>query len=195
MSADPKEKLMTLSEVSARADVSMPTLQKYLRQHADEIPWVGEGRRRRYPPETIAVVVALKKAGLEARGRSGRSTKKAPKPSEESGLLSLKKIQGITGISYPTLLRYSRLYSERLPSVGAGRARRYLPQAVPVFLELRANSRKGASSSVESGKWAVRLRQLDGRLARLEKNQAVLQSELKELVRVLKRPMKVTLSR
>ena len=196
-SADPKKKLMTLSEVSLRADVSMPTLQKYLREHADDIPWVGEGRRRRYPDEAIEVVVELKKAGLEARGRSkSRSATMSSQVSGESHLLSLKKIQEMTGISYPTLLRYVRLYSDRLPSVGTGRARRYLPQAVPVFRELRSNSRKGGgSSSAETGRWGVRPPPVDGRLARLEKNQAVLQSELKELVRVLKRPMKVTLSR
>lgn len=195
----PKKKLITLSEVSKRADVSMPTLQKYLKQHADQIPWEGEGRRRRYPTETIDIVRSLKKAGLEARGRSRNGKSKTRPPKSSDGLLSLKKIQEMTGISYPTLLRYVRLHSDRLPSVGSGRTRRYLPKAVPVFQELRANSRRGSApakaktSAAPAGN--ARLRQLDGRLARLEKNQAALQQEIRELVRVLKRPVKITVNR
>jgi len=39
--------LLTLSEVSRRTGISMPTLQKYKKQNADEIPSVGEGRKQR----------------------------------------------------------------------------------------------------------------------------------------------------
>ncbi|MEM1246229.1 MAG: hypothetical protein AAGA81_20230 [Acidobacteriota bacterium] len=179
--------------------MSMPTLQKYLKQHANKIPWDGEGRKRRYPLEVIDIVKELKSSGLKARGRgTGRRAKKAT-PKKSEGLLSLKRIQELTGISYPTLLRYVRLYSDQLPSVGSGRTRRYRPEAVPIFRELRSKSRGGSKASakttVDSGMSSAQLRQIDGRLARLEKSQALLQQEIRELVRVLKKPVKITVGR
>jgi hypothetical protein len=48
-----------------------------------------------------------------------------------------------TGISYPTLVRYVRLHSDRLPSEGTGRSRRFHPEAVGVFRQLREESGRG----------------------------------------------------
>lgn len=176
----------------------MPTLQKYLKQHADQIPWEGEGRKRRYPLEVVEIVKDLKKSGLEARGRGGKKRRKKTSRKSEEGLLSLKRIQEMTGISYPTLLRYVKLHSDQLPSVGSGRTRRYRPEAVEVFRELRSKSRGGAKAAKPAGAGAVspaQLRQLDGRLARLEKSQTTLQQEIRDLVRLLKRPVKITVDR
>jgi predicted DNA-binding transcriptional regulator AlpA len=77
-----------------------------------------------------------KNAAPAASGRGGR----APKP---SGLLTLTQISKTTGISYPTLVRYVRLYSDRLPHEGKGRARRFYQQAVDVFRQLRSESGRG----------------------------------------------------
>src|SRR5579863_2327743 len=59
------------------------------------------------------------------------------------GLLTLTQISKTTGISYPTLVRYVRLYSKRLPHAGKGRARRFYPEAVEVFRTLRQASGRG----------------------------------------------------
>ncbi|MFY9822633.1 MAG: helix-turn-helix domain-containing protein, partial [Thermoanaerobaculia bacterium] len=59
------------------------------------------------------------------------------------GLLTLTQISETTGISYPTLVRYVRLYSDRLPHEGKGRARRFYQQAVDVFRQLRSESGRG----------------------------------------------------
>jgi hypothetical protein len=55
----------------------------------------------------------------------------------------LTAISKTTGISYPTLVRYVRLYSDRLPHAGKGRARRFFPEAVDVFRSLRQESGRG----------------------------------------------------
>jgi len=55
----------------------------------------------------------------------------------------LTQISKTTKISYPTLVRYVRLYSNRLPHEGKGRARRFYPEAVDVFRSLRQQSGRG----------------------------------------------------
>ncbi|HYL05085.1 MAG TPA: hypothetical protein VE075_03545 [Thermoanaerobaculia bacterium] len=55
----------------------------------------------------------------------------------------MTEISKTTGISYPTLVRYVRLYSNRLPHEGKGRARRFHREAVDVFRSLRQQSGRG----------------------------------------------------
>ncbi len=74
-------------------------------------------------------------AGAAARRAAGRS--------KTEGLLTLTHISKTTGISYPTLVRYVRLHSNRLPHEGKGRARRFYPAAVDVFRSLRQASGRG----------------------------------------------------
>jgi len=74
-------------------------------------------------------------AGAAARRAAGRA--------KTEGLLTLTQISKTTGISYPTLVRYVRLYSNRLPHAGKGRARRFYPEAVDVFRSLRQESGRG----------------------------------------------------
>ncbi|HYN21723.1 MAG TPA: hypothetical protein VE078_12235 [Thermoanaerobaculia bacterium] len=57
--------------------------------------------------------------------------------------MTLTEISNQTNISYPTLVRYVKLYGNRLPSEGKGRTRRYYPAAVEVFRELRSQSGRG----------------------------------------------------
>ena len=57
--------------------------------------------------------------------------------------MTLTQISENTGISYPTLVRYVRIHADRLPSEGKGRARRFYPQAVDVFRQLRSESGRG----------------------------------------------------
>ncbi len=83
-----------------------------------------------------------------------------------------------------------RLYGSRIPSRGSGRKRRFPVEAVPVFQQLRKESRRGrrkgsvAKKAAAGGRraTAARLRSLDRRMARLEK-------QIQALVRALKRPL------
>ena len=76
--------LMTLSEVSRRTKISMPTLLRYKKEYQDRIPSEGEGRTQRYPNEALKVFRAIKKENLKKRGRPPKSAapttaSKAPK--------------------------------------------------------------------------------------------------------------------
>lgn len=265
--APAEEKLFTLSEISQRTGISMPTLQRYKKTYQDRLPSVGAGRKQRYPERALPVFAELRsenagrrgrprknaaatgsagsrkpgaapkrrpgrpagaRAAGAARGKRGRpaaaraaksargaaktarrgrppgrprkiqpaaaparrgrppgrppgrprkaaagrralpvrrgrvgrppgsgrraagagrlggaAARRAAGRSKTEGLLTLTAISKTTGISYPTLVRYVRLHSNRLPHAGKGRARRFYPEAVEVFRSLRQESGRG----------------------------------------------------
>lgn len=187
------KKLYTLSEISQRTGISMPTLQRYKKMYQSRIPAEGKGRKQRYPEESLPVFEQLRVENAGRRGRPrkdasarptasgaaakrgrgrkaaaapapaakrGRGRKAAAKPAAaakrgrkaaasggRSNLLTLGQVSEQTGISYPTLVRYVRLHSNRLPSEGTGRSRRFHPEAVDVFRQLRSESGRGGRKS------------------------------------------------
>jgi len=210
-SAAPKtraRKLYTLTEVGRMASVSMPTLQKYKRMYADRIPSVGEGRRQRYPRAAVAVLRQLKKENLAKRGRppkvGGAKAKKpatakrpAAKAPRKRSLLTLTEISRRTKISYPTVSRYVKLFLKRIPHEGTGRSRRFPKEAVAVFRQLRSESRPGRPPSsgkpASTSKAASSTAALDARLRRLEKSQAELTKQVASVIKLLKKPLHVTI--
>lgn len=162
------EKLYTLTEISQKTGISMPTLQRYKKMYQGRIPSVGKGRSQRYPESSLAVFHELKQENIGRRGRPrknaaaarparpagrrgpGRPPKAAaaaPAAESKSGLLTLTQIGEVTGISYPTLLRYVKSHGDRIPTVGRGRGRRYKPEAVDIFRDIRSKSRRGRKSA------------------------------------------------
>ncbi len=163
----PDAKLLTLTEVSQRTKISMPTLQRYKKLYQDRIPSEGKGRKQRYPKEALPVFLQLKKENIGRRGRPRKNAPPAPtapaaakkpkkakrgrkpaakKPAAKAsteGLLTLTQVSKMTGVSYPTLLRYVKTNIKDIPHKGTGRARRYMPEAVAVFKDMRAKSRRG----------------------------------------------------
>jgi helix-turn-helix protein len=89
-------------------------------------------KRRPGRPRKAAAAVVAAQVGAQVGATGGGE-----------GLLTLTQIAGTTGISYPTLLRYVKLHGRRLPSVGRGRRRRFKPEAVAAFQQLRSESRRG----------------------------------------------------
>ncbi len=167
MSEAESGQLLTLTEVSKRTNVSMPTLQRYKKLYQDRIPSVGTGRSQRYPEEALDVFLQLKQENIGKRGRPRKSesakkrAKKAAKrgrpkkraaakrkkrraAAKKSGnLLTLTEIARRTDISYPTLLRYTKSHLDEIPHEGEGRSRRFKPGAVKVFQRLRSQSSRG----------------------------------------------------
>lgn len=155
--------LLTLTEVSNRTGISMPTLQRYKKEYQNRIPSVGRGRKQRYPVESLEVFEQLKAENIKRRGRPRRDAgaksgaasgggngrrARASKPAKAAAagggdLLTLTEIGERTGISYPTLVRYVKLHGDEIPSEGEGRRRRYYPEAVAVFQRLRSESGRG----------------------------------------------------
>ena len=210
----PRRKLYTLTEVGRLASVSMPTLQKYKKAYADRIPSVGEGRRQRYPRAAVAVLRQLKKENLAKRGRppkaGGSAAKKrsvaksrVAKARSPKGLLTLTEISRRTKVSYPTVSRYVKLFIDRIPHVGTGRSRRFPAAAVAVFKQLRSESRPGrppakAGSAGSAGSSQGSRTQptdaaLSARLRQLEKAQAELSKQVATMVKLLKKPLQVTI--
>jgi len=117
------------------------------------------GRPRKNPVAAGAPAPAKRRPGRPRKAaaaagpavvkrRRGRPRKVAASGAAASGggntgLLTLTEISSQTGISYPTLLRYVKLHGKRLPHVGRGRRRRFKPEAVPAFQQLRSESRRG----------------------------------------------------
>lgn len=205
------EKLYTLTEVSEKTGISMPTLQRYKKSYQDRIPSVGKGRKQRYPERALPVFEELKKENVKRRGRPPKSgagkgrpaAKRSASPAQE-GLLPLTQIAEETGISYPTLVRYVKLYGDQIPSEGSGRKRRYYPEAVEVFKRLRAESPRGRRKKADRGRAPAAAPRgsagggggdLGRRVASLERTQAALEREIRELVKQLRKPLKVTIDR
>src|SRR6185295_435562 len=236
-------KLYTLSEISKRSGISMPTLQRYKKTYQSRIPSVGQGRKQRYPENALPVFNEIKVENAGRRGRprkseaagaapaakrrgrppgsgkaasrrktsarrgrppgAAKSAKRRGRPRKEASargsLLTLTEISKRTGISYPTLVRYVRLYSEKLPSEGIGRARRFYSQAVDVFRQLRSESPRGGRRKRGGG--AKRAASANGRrrggrggdsaltkrIKQLEKTQQNLEKRLKGLVNKLQK--------
>lgn len=216
--------LLTLSEVAARSGISMPTLQRYKKLYQARIPAVGKGRTQRYPEAALAIFEELRKENIGRRGRPRKDAaapaaapaRRGPKPGRlraervASGddYLTLTAIAEQTGISYPTLVRYSKVHSAELPSRGTGRARRYAPAAVEVFRRLRSESPRGrrpknavvparpvgrppkAESASRGGD-----AQVAARLAAIERAQAGLERQLQRLLELVSRPVRITVDR
>ncbi|MEM7350172.1 MAG: helix-turn-helix domain-containing protein [Acidobacteriota bacterium] len=169
-------KLLTLTEVAKRTNISMPTLQRYKKLYQDRIPSEGAGRKQRYPQEALDIFLELKKENIGRRGRprknaapakaaparKAKKTAKKPKAakrgrkpaartkkaaaSSTDELLTLTQVSKLTGVSYPTLLRYVKTNLNDIPHKGEGRARRFKPEAVSVFKSLRQRSKRGRKS-------------------------------------------------
>ncbi len=211
--AEDQEALYTLTEVSEKTGISMPTLQRYKKNYQDRIPSVGKGRTQRYPENALEVFEEIKKENVKRRGRppkaegkkkAGRPKKSAPTTSDASGdLLTLTKISEETGISDPTLVRYVKMHGDRIPSEGEGRSRRYHPGAVGVFQEIRSESSRGRKKKSSGGDGGAKTRSRSGgggedigkRVESLEKAQASLEKQIRELIKQVKKPLKLTINR
>lgn len=202
------EKLYTLTEVSNKIDVSMPTLQRYKKLYQERIPSQGLGRSQRYPEEALEVFLQLKKENMGKRGRPRKNKAAgagAPKKKDGSkeGLLTLTQISETTGISYPTLLRYVKGHLAQIPHRGTGRGRRYLPEAVEVFRTLREQSRRGRkrkdpAAGDAAGGGTVRRSTVDKlieRIKQLERGHKELEKAIQRQQKLIEKPFKVVLQR
>jgi DNA-binding transcriptional MerR regulator len=212
-------RLFTLSEVAQSIDVSMPTAQKYKRVYQRRIPSVGKGRTQRYPEKALKVFEQIKVENLNRRGRPPKSTainsltestsqtpkrysstgksRPGPSPSLEpksSELLTLTEISRRTGISYPTCIKYAKENLGVIPHVGSGRQRRYQPEAIAIFRDLRSQSRRGRRRLSEKGPTRTEKALLE-RVRKLELAQRQVVKRLDKLLLNFNKPVRVTLSR
>jgi predicted DNA-binding transcriptional regulator AlpA len=147
--------------------------------------------------------VAAKPAKAAAKGKAAGS-KPAAKPAGGEGLLTLAAIGKLTGISAPTLQRYIKRFKDRIPVVGSGRSRRYPQAALEVFNQLRGESKRGPKAGAKLMRSAVKAAgrvasQVEAgvgkRIAALEKIAMNLQKQVESLVKDLRKPIKVNITR
>jgi hypothetical protein len=87
-------KLFTLSEMSRRTGISMPTLQRYKKLYQHRIPSSGAGRKQRYPESALAVFAQLRSENEKRRGRP----RKNPLPvAKARGRAALRPVAGRRG--------------------------------------------------------------------------------------------------
>ena len=215
--------LLTLTSIAQQTKISYPTLQRYVQLFIDRIPHEGEGRKRRYHPEAVAVFRELR-----AESRPGRKPKAAPaakSPARKKRkvratakaapaapqLLTLSAVGQQAGVSGPTLQRYLKLYSDRIPHEGEGRKRRYHPEAVAVVREIRSQSRRGrkAASKVAPAPAAktpvrrkrkakaakVRRKATSAAAGSVEARLAALEAQVSQVLQKLDQPITITLAR
>ena len=209
--------LLTLSSISQQTKISYPTLQRYVRLFGDRIPHEGEGRKRRYHPDSVAVFRELRaqskpgrkpKAAPAAKSpaRKKRKTRAAKAQPAAPKLLTLTAVGKQTGISGPTLQRYLKLYGDRIPHEGEGRKRRYHPEAVAVFNEIRSQSRRGRKPKAKVAKVtkAPVRRKRKAKAAKVrrqpapgsvEARLAALEAQVSLVLQKLDQPITVTLNR
>lgn len=167
------------------------------RKEGSEGAAAAPARRGRKPGAAAGRRSAAAKGGAARQTASKRAAKgtasgRASKAS--SGLLTLTKVSKMTGISYPTLVRYVKLYSDRLPHEGTGRTRRFHPQSVEVFKELRQESGRGGRKKGSGGVLAAGRAAVSGavasRLKAIEKTQKRLEKNFKGLIKNLQKLLK-----
>lgn len=213
--------LLTLSSISGQTGISYPTLQRYVKLFGDRIPHEGVGRKRRYHPDSVAVFRQLRaesKPGRKPKAKPARApkaparkkrkarAKAAPQSAAGPKLLTLTAIRQQTGISGPTLQRYVKLHGDRIPHEGEGRKRRYHPEAVAVFREIRSQSNRGRKPKAKVGVAApgkaaapARKRTVRKRAAstaaqgNLEARLAALEAQVSQVLKKLEEPITITL--
>lgn len=149
--------------------------------------------RRRTPSKSRQQSRSSQRASTRTRSAARRTVAARVRP-KPSNLLTLTEISQSTGISYPTCINYVKRHLDRIPHVGTGRRRRFPPEAVTVFRELRNQSRSGRRKSSPAGSSRTDKAVLR-RLRDLEKSQRQLARQLELVLKALNSPLNLTIRR
>ena len=151
-------------------------------------------QRRRGTPAARQSPKSKRARGSKASTSSLRKKTPARGKAVSPDLLTLTEISHRTGISYPTCINYVKKHIDQIPHVGTGRKRRFPVEAVPVFAEIRKQSRRGRRKSATSGPSRTE-RAVLKRIRELEKGQRHLAKQMESLLKALQAPLTVTIKR
>lgn len=79
----------------------------------------------------------------DTEGAARERSAAAGAPRGRGDLLKLTEISEQLGIPYPTAARYASQHADRIPHEGEGRNRRFPPEAIDVFRQIRRESKPG----------------------------------------------------
>lgn len=91
------------------------------------------------------------------RDAAAAPTPRSGKPRTGAATLTLKAISDELGIAYPTIARYATKHEHRIPHVGEGRKRRFPPEAIEVFRQIRKESKPGRPPKAKTQKRRARM--------------------------------------
>lgn len=130
--------------------LSLPRLRKQVRPSEEESEEMtaAQAEQAAEPSESPAAPAAETERPDRAKARQPRS-KPAPSATGDGAMLSLVEISERLDIPYPTLARYASQYGDRIPHQGKGRGRRFPPEAIEVFQQIRKESRPGRPPKVK----------------------------------------------
>jgi hypothetical protein len=157
------------------------------------------------PAEPIETPAANDAPAAPAKPRTGAAT------------LTLKAISDELGIAYPTIARYATKHEERIPHVGEGRKRRFPPEAIEVFRQIRKESKPGRPPKAKTQKRRAAARVAEAalpaaptpaaaaptrspevlvrRIEQLERHQQQLETMVRSLREEIERPMTAIVER
>lgn len=184
--------------------LSLPRLRQQVKRHRDDDE----------PAEASAE---------EPRETGARAAKQAtPSRGAGEGAMTLVEVSEKLGIPYPTVARYASQHGDRIPHRGRGRARRFPPEALEVFEQIRRESKPGrppkkreaprqappspaaaapAAARAEAsappaaetaGAPAAGMEHLARRIDSLERSQRILEGQIRDLLDDLSRPATAT---
>jgi DNA-binding transcriptional MerR regulator len=123
--------------------LSLPRLRKQVRPSEEDEEAEAAALAEQATAAQAAPTPAAKEPARTAPRARKRSTAAAAPATGGGELLSLVEISKQLDIPYPTLARYASQYTDRIPHQGKGRGRRFPPEAIDVFRQIRKESRPG----------------------------------------------------
>jgi len=140
-----------LSLPRMRRDREAPPPKQSKPEAADDAKAADDRREESVPSATPAAASAA--SGPDTAEPVASSAPEPPAaPATGAATLTLKAISDELGIAYPTIARYATKHEERIPHVGEGRKRRFPPEAIDVFRQIRKESKPGRPPKAKSAK-------------------------------------------
>jgi hypothetical protein len=187
------------------------------------LPRLRKQAARPAKPEVAEAAAEAEAGEAEEEPKRARRRKKSGKGAGEAAGdgLTLSDVSEQLGIPYPTVARYASQFEDRIPHTGSGRNRRFPPEAVEVFRQIRKESKPGRPPKQKKEREARPARvarkaaadrpartvrtapapaagradeaQLARRIESLERSQQLLEDQLRDLLDRLSRPAVVTI--
>lgn len=95
------------------------------------------------PPKRRPEAPAAEESTAQPAETTPEPASGATAPTTGEATLTLKDISETLGIAYPTVARYATKFPDRIPHEGEGRRRRFPPEAIEVFRQIRKESKPG----------------------------------------------------
>jgi hypothetical protein len=163
-------------QVCQEIDIEFDALEDILRDHREEIPYLGSPSHPMVPRIALRMIVAV------ADGDD---------PLEETGkqLFTLTEMAEKTGISLASLSKYVKEQPDRIPSEMVGKMRKFPAEAVPVFRKIKLENlgRRGGGQRRAQQQRAAVSRRYARKLADMERELETAVVTSKELAKTLSR--------